>query len=151
MSASSEILVIVHIPFVHMGFRYGGPILNTAATSIYWKQDTRNSTEFSKFLASNLSPSWSVSVGGGSYLRTVRKERRKPCACTYHDCDRTQKYAQNWKAPVISTWPMMLHRTFLETRLAVGPFGKIRGYGRVRPTREILRSSTPGIESTTYW
>lgn len=29
---------------------------------------------------------------------------------------------------------MMLDRTFLETRLAVGPFGCSFGYGSVRPT-----------------
>lgn len=26
---------VIHIPFVHIGFRYGGPILNTAATRMY--------------------------------------------------------------------------------------------------------------------
>lgn len=30
--------------------------------------------------------------------------------------------------------PMMLDRTFFETSDAVGRFGKIRGYGSVRPT-----------------
>lgn len=30
--------------------------------------------------------------------------------------------------------PMMLDRTFLDTSDAVGRFGKIRGYGSVRPT-----------------
>lgn len=35
------------IPFVHIGFLYGGPMLNTAATRIYWKHETKNNVEFS--------------------------------------------------------------------------------------------------------
>jgi len=34
-------------PFVHMGLRYGGPMLNTAATRMYWKHEIKNKTEFS--------------------------------------------------------------------------------------------------------
>lgn len=52
-------------PFVHMGRRYGGPILNTAATRMYWKHDMRNSVEFSKFVASSLLSSALGSFGGG--------------------------------------------------------------------------------------
>lgn len=44
-------------------------MLKTAATRMYWKQDTRNNTEFSKFLDSNLFPSSAGSgFGGGEYL-----------------------------------------------------------------------------------
>lgn len=44
-------------------------MLKTAATKMYWKQDTRNRTEFSKFLDSNLFPSSAGSgFGGGEYL-----------------------------------------------------------------------------------
>ena len=46
---------------------------------------------------------------------------------TYQGWVRTQKYAQNCTALVIRTWPTMLDKTFLDTRLAVGPFGKMRG------------------------
>ena len=35
---------------------------------------------------------------------------------------------------MITIWPTILANTFFETRLAVGLFGYIRGYGRVRPT-----------------
>ena len=44
-------------------------MLKTAATKMYWKHDTRNSAEFSKFVASSLS---SLELGsvrtGGAYL-----------------------------------------------------------------------------------
>jgi hypothetical protein len=30
-----------------MGFLYGGPMLNTAATRIYWKHETKKSVVFS--------------------------------------------------------------------------------------------------------
>ena len=54
-----------------MCFLNGGPMLNTAATRIYWKHDVKNSAEFSKLLASSLlSPRSGVSVGGGKYLAT---------------------------------------------------------------------------------
>ena len=36
-----------YAPFDHIDFRYGGPMLNTPATRMYWKQDTRNSDVFS--------------------------------------------------------------------------------------------------------
>lgn len=35
------------IPFVQISLRYGGPMLNTAATRMYWKDETRNKTVFS--------------------------------------------------------------------------------------------------------
>lgn len=58
-----------HIPFVHIDIRYGGPMLNTAATRMYWKHDIKNSTEFSSFLDSSLllPPDGRV-MGGGVYL-----------------------------------------------------------------------------------
>lgn len=44
-------------------------MLNTAATMMYWKQETRKSAVFSKFVDSNLFPSpTGPSVGGGVYL-----------------------------------------------------------------------------------
>lgn len=43
-------------------------MLKTAATRMYWKQETKNSAEFSKFVASSLSPTVGVSVVGGLYL-----------------------------------------------------------------------------------
>ena len=53
---------------------------------------------------------------------------------TYQGWRRTQKNAQNCVALVMIIWPMMLARTFLDTRLAVGLLGCIIGYGNVRPT-----------------
>jgi hypothetical protein len=53
---------------------------------------------------------------------------------TYQGWLRTQKNAQNCAVLVITIWPMMLARTFLDTRLAVGLLGCIQGYGSVRPT-----------------
>jgi len=34
-------------PLVQICWRYGGPMLNTAATRIYWKDETKKSTVFS--------------------------------------------------------------------------------------------------------
>ena len=48
-------------------------MLNTAATKIYWKHDTKNSAEFSKLLASSLPSSAFGSVGtGAAYLAFTR-------------------------------------------------------------------------------
>ena len=73
-------------------------MLNTAATKIYWKHDTKNSAEFSKLLASSLPSSAFGSVGtGAAYLAftfsmcAVKSGARQ----TYQSCDRTQKNAQN--------------------------------------------------------
>lgn len=52
----------IDLPFVHIGFRKGGPIENTAATRMYWNDDTRNSTVFSKLFDSNPLP---CDGGGG--------------------------------------------------------------------------------------
>jgi hypothetical protein len=41
---------------------------------------------------------------------------------TYQGWSRTQKNAQNCAALVMMIWPMILARTFLDTRLAVGLF-----------------------------
>jgi hypothetical protein len=46
---------------------------------------------------------------------------------TYQGWFRTQKKAQNCAALVITICPMMLARTFLDTRLAVGLLGCIMG------------------------
>lgn len=46
---------------------------------------------------------------------------------TYHGWLRTQKNAQNWAALVMMIWPVILARTFLDTRLAVGLLGCIMG------------------------
>ena len=46
---------------------------------------------------------------------------------TYQGWLRTQKNAQNWAALVMMIWPMILARTFLDTRLAVGLLGCIIG------------------------
>lgn len=57
------------LPFVRMDFLYGGPMLKTAATRIYWKDEIKKRTVFSKFLAlSSLSSEGSL-VGGGLYLQ----------------------------------------------------------------------------------
>lgn len=45
-------------------------MLNTAATRMYWKHETKNRAEFSKLVASSLSPTVGVSVVGGLYLFT---------------------------------------------------------------------------------
>lgn len=56
-------------PFVHMDLRYGGPMLKTAATSIYWKHEMTKSIVFSKLVDSRLLPSEAGSFsGGGVYL-----------------------------------------------------------------------------------
>src|ERR1700761_1583928 len=62
-----------------MVFRYGGPIEKTAATSMYWKEDTKNSAVFSKLNVSSLS--LPESCTGGSYLPNVTlfKTRELPC------------------------------------------------------------------------
>lgn len=121
-----------------MGCRYGGPMLNTAATRIYWKHETKNSAEFSKFWAASLSPpsSGPFSTGGVYLNKTSGIYTLEIYQFTYQLCERTQKYAQNCTALVMTTCPIILQSTFLDTRLAVGPLGKMRGYGSVRPTKD---------------
>lgn len=73
-------------PFVHIDFLNGGPILNTAAVSTYWKQETKNSAEFSKFVDSSLSLFPGSYGGGGVYLlnfslRSDVRIDRSPCLC----------------------------------------------------------------------
>ena len=58
----------VILPFDHIDFLNGGPILNTAAVNTYWKQETKNSAEFSKFVDSSLSAFPGSYGGGGVYL-----------------------------------------------------------------------------------
>lgn len=43
-------------------------MLNTAAVNTYWKQETKNNAEFSKFVASSLSAFPGSYGGGGVYL-----------------------------------------------------------------------------------
>ena len=47
-------------------------MLNTAATRIYWKHETKNRAEFSKFCAASLSPPSSGPFNtGGVYLSKI--------------------------------------------------------------------------------
>ena len=43
-------------------------MLNTAAVNTYWKEETKNNAEFSKFVASSLSAYPGSYDGGGLYL-----------------------------------------------------------------------------------
>jgi len=43
-------------------------MLNTAAVNTYWKEETRNNAEFSKFVAASLSSFPGSYGGGGVYL-----------------------------------------------------------------------------------
>jgi len=72
--------------FVHIDFLNGGPILNTAAVNTYWKQETKNSAEFSKFVDSSLSAFPGSYGGGGVYLLNFSRGSdalvgRSPCLC----------------------------------------------------------------------
>jgi len=72
--------------FVHIDFLNGGPILNTAAVNTYWKQETKNRAEFSKFVDSSLSEFPGSYGGGGVYLLNFSRcfnapVDRSPCLC----------------------------------------------------------------------
>jgi len=41
------IIEVIKRTFDHIGSRKGGPMLKTAATRIYWKEDSKNKTVFS--------------------------------------------------------------------------------------------------------
>ena len=74
------------LPFDHIDFLNGGPILNTAAVNTYWKQETKNSAEFSKFVDSSLSAFPGSYGGGGVYLLDFSHGSndlvgRSPCLC----------------------------------------------------------------------
>lgn len=73
MSEISSLMSVAcrNAPFVHIDLRYGGPMLKTAATRIYWKHEMTKSTVFSKLVDSRLLPSEAGSFAGGSvYLYT---------------------------------------------------------------------------------
>lgn len=98
-------------------------MLKTAATRIYWKQETKKSTVFSKFMAASLFPSVGNLCSGATYLRNLSTQSQKIIqTATHHSRLRTQKNAHPWTALVIKIWPMILANTFLDTRLAVGRF-----------------------------
>jgi hypothetical protein len=97
-------------------------MLNTAATRMYWKHEIKKSAEFSKFGAPKPSEESISNGGGGKYLENVGIEKiaYESLENTHHCSDLTQKNAQNCAPLVISTCPIMLVRTFFDTRLAVG-------------------------------
>jgi len=75
------------LPFVHIDCLNGGPILNTAAVNTYWKHETKNSAEFSKFVDSSLSAFPGSYGGGGVYLLNFSRGSnalvgRSPCLCS---------------------------------------------------------------------
>lgn len=109
------------LPFVHIGFLNGGPMLNTAAVNTYWEHETKNNTEFSKFVASSLSLFPGLYGGGGEYLLHFRHGPNKHSSMIpYHVCALTQWKAQNCAMAIMRICPMILVKTFFETRLAVG-------------------------------
>ena len=66
-------------------------MLNTAAVNTYWKHETENNTEFSKFVASSLSLFPGSYGGGGVYLLYFSLGHSKPYLMTpYHFCALTQ-------------------------------------------------------------
>jgi len=106
-------------------------MLKTPATRIYWKQESENSTVFSKLAACSRLSTVPTSGLAGEYLGNQWSPsslflQRKHDG-TYQGWPRTQKNAQNWAALVMMIWPMILARTFLDTRLAVGLLGCIMG------------------------
>ena len=61
-------------------------MLNTAAVNTYWKQETKNNAEFSKFIDSSLSAFPGSNGGGGVYLFRFSRAPdalggRSPCLC----------------------------------------------------------------------
>ena len=52
-------------------------MLNTAAVNTYWKEDTKNNAEFSKFVASSLSVCPGLYGGGGVYLLYLSRDFNK--------------------------------------------------------------------------
>ena len=95
-------------------------MLNTPAVNTYWKHETKNNAEFSKFLAESLLFSPGSKGGGGVYLPRVSHGSNKRSLISHHVCALTQSKAQNCTAAVMRTCPMILVKTFFETRLAVG-------------------------------
>ena len=57
-------------------------MLNTAAVNTYWKEETKNNAEFSKFVGASLSVFPGSYGGGGVYLlhlsRGLNKDSRWP-------------------------------------------------------------------------
>lgn len=95
-------------------------MLNTAAVNTYWKDETKNNTEFSKFVGSSLSLFPGAYGGGAVYLLLLSHDHTTSSLTPYHVCDLTQLKAQNCVMTVMMICPMMLVKTFFETRLAVG-------------------------------
>ena len=61
-------------------------MLNTAAVNTYWKQETKNNAEFSKFVATSLSVCPGLYGGGGVYLIHFSRgsdvlDDHSPCLC----------------------------------------------------------------------
>lgn len=98
MSGVHQIGLAESAPFVHIGLRYGGPMLNTAATRTYWNELTRNNAVFSKFVVSSFP--LSLSGSGGEYLKESANQfpakfvtaRTKPGPAP----KRTPKIARRW-------------------------------------------------------
>jgi hypothetical protein len=95
-------------------------MLNTAAVNTYWKHETKNNAEFSKFLAESLLLSPGKKGGGAVYLRRFSHGPTKHSLISHHVCALTQSKAQNCTMAAMRICPMILVKTFFDTRLAVG-------------------------------
>ena len=66
-------------------------MLNTAAVNTYWKEETKNNAEFSKFVASSLSVYPGSYGGGGEYLTHLSCGfNRHAWMTAHHVCALTQ-------------------------------------------------------------
>jgi len=66
-------------------------MLNTAAVNTYWKEETKNNAEFSKFVASSLSAFPGSYDGGALYLFHLSRGFSKySLMIAHHDCALTQ-------------------------------------------------------------
>lgn len=64
----------------------------------------------------------------------VSSPSRPHSVLAYQDCLRTHTKTNNCTAALMIICPMILVKTFFDTKLAVGLFGCNLGYGNVRPT-----------------